>query len=236
MADRMDWFPFHAQDFLTSRTVLLMSDENVGRYVKLLAESWVHGPLPKDMGKMGRLIRLSADEMEAAWREIGEAFEEADDGYVNPRLEETRQEQEAKRERYVRAGRKGAQTRWSQGDNSNASSDANGNANATPNSSKKENKKEIEKKASPKKKARQLSDDWQPNDLHRQLAKREGVDCDREAANFRDHAEANARTQVDWDAAFRTWLRKANDFGSSKAPSKPNHHGGPYVPGAYGNA
>lgn len=63
-----------------------------------------------------------------------------------------------------------------------------------------------------RKRAAPLPGGWTPNDRHREIAKEEGVDCDRQAILFRDHAEATGRTLKDWDAGFRTWLRKARDF------------------------
>lgn len=57
---------------------------------------------------------------------------------------------------------------------------------------------------------RRVPDDWQPKDSHRDLARREGVDLERECASFRDH-EFNPPRQ-DADAAFRNWLRNAARF------------------------
>jgi hypothetical protein len=61
-----------------------------------------------------------------------------------------------------------------------------------------------------------LPADWQPSDEHRALARELGVDCETEAQSFRDHAAANGRTQVDWAASFRTWLRKSQAFASQQ--------------------
>jgi hypothetical protein len=66
------------------------------------------------------------------------------------------------------------------------------------------------------KRAEQLPDSWAPTDAHRELARTEGRDCDREATKFRDHAEATGRVMKDWNAAFRTWLR--SDIGRGRAP------------------
>lgn len=66
-----------------------------------------------------------------------------------------------------------------------------------------------------------LPDSWEPTDAHAEIAKAEGVNLAREAAKFRDHAAANDRRQRDWDAAFRTWLRRANDFGGGQARASP---------------
>lgn len=67
--------------------------------------------------------------------------------------------------------------------------------------------------------ARPLPDDWTPNDTHRSFCAEHRLDLDEEAARFRDHAEANDRRQVSWDAAFRNWLRNARNW-SPKAEAR----------------
>lgn len=57
-----------------------------------------------------------------------------------------------------------------------------------------------------KRPARALPDSWQPNDNHRAYASEHNINLNHEAEQFRQHARANDRRQVDWDAAFRTWL------------------------------
>jgi len=54
--------------------------------------------------------------------------------------------------------------------------------------------------------------DWKPTNDHVKQAQMLGLDISREADMFRDHAEAHSRKAVMWDAAFRMWLRKANDY------------------------
>jgi len=69
-----------------------------------------------------------------------------------------------------------------------------------------------------------LPPDWKPTDEHLTLAEQEGVELDREAEKFRDHAKATDRKLRDWNAAFRNWLRKAGEInggpgdGSRKGP------------------
>jgi hypothetical protein len=64
-----------------------------------------------------------------------------------------------------------------------------------------------------------IPDDWSPTDAHReQAAALPGVDVDVEASKFRDHAEANDRRQVSWDAAFRMWLTRAGEYAARNAP------------------
>ena len=76
---------------------------------------------------------------------------------------------------------------------------------------------EEEKKASPKKRAHSLPDEWTPNEQHQAIATEEGRSLIREIEAFRDHALANGRRQLDWDAAFRNWLR--SDIGKPTRPA-----------------
>lgn len=74
-----------------------------------------------------------------------------------------------------------------------------------------------------RKPAHTLPPDWQPSDAHRSLALAEGVDCDREAARFRDYAEANDWRKVNWEATFRNWLRSPyNANGANGVRGSPN--------------
>ena len=77
----------------------------------------------------------------------------------------------------------------------------------------------------------QLPEGWEPTPDHHQLAKDQGVNCLHEAAKFRDHAAANDRRQRDWDASFRTWLRRSRDYGAAGQNRAPpdNRHRQPEV-------
>ncbi len=63
--------------------------------------------------------------------------------------------------------------------------------------------------------------DWAPQSEEIALAKTLGVDASRELAAFRDHHSAKGTRFVDWNAAFRTWLRNSVKFSrsSGRAPS-----------------
>lgn len=68
-----------------------------------------------------------------------------------------------------------------------------------------------------------LPDGWHPRDAHKKFAAENNLDIEIEAANFRDHAQANDRRQKDWDAAFRMWLRKSTEF-QARRPQQPQQH------------
>jgi hypothetical protein len=58
-----------------------------------------------------------------------------------------------------------------------------------------------------------LPSDWQPRKHERDKAVELGLDPVFEAGQFRNNAISKAKTFVDWDAAFRTWLGNALRFG-----------------------
>ena len=80
----------------------------------------------------------------------------------------------------------------------------------------------------PPKKARSmrsgLSSDWSPSRETRAKAVELGVDCDREAEQFRDFHTAKGSLFIDWEAAFRTWLRNAQKF-AARGGSSPRRQG-----------
>lgn len=75
-----------------------------------------------------------------------------------------------------------------------------------------------------KKRKRRLPEDWSPAGAHASLAASLGVESEREAEQFRDHHAARGSTFVDWDAAFRTWLRNAGRFAAAPRSQRPPTH------------
>lgn len=53
---------------------------------------------------------------------------------------------------------------------------------------------------------------WAPTASHIARAKERGLDVISLAEDFRLHAKANGRVAASWNAAFTTWLKKANQF------------------------
>ena len=64
-----------------------------------------------------------------------------------------------------------------------------------------------------------LSKGWGPNAEHHARCLEGGIDLDREVRQFRDHARANGRRVVDWDAAFSVWLGNARGTKTVRAPT-----------------
>lgn len=72
------------------------------------------------------------------------------------------------------------------------------------------------KKTSRKRAAKDIPDDWKPNEAHLELAKDLGVSTRGLADEFREHHAAKGSRFVDWDQAFRTWIRNAAKFQASR--------------------
>jgi hypothetical protein len=66
-----------------------------------------------------------------------------------------------------------------------------------------------------------LPADWAPRSDELALARQLQVDPTRESEAFRDHHTARGSRFVDWNAAFRNWLRNAVKFSRNgdRAPS-----------------
>lgn len=62
----------------------------------------------------------------------------------------------------------------------------------------------------------QLPTGWEPDSGCEDLAAQLGVDCRAESVKFRDHFQANGKLHVDWQAAFRNWLRRAAEWGANR--------------------
>ena len=62
------------------------------------------------------------------------------------------------------------------------------------------------------KRATQIPDDWQPKEVHLEIAVEYGLDPAYQLRSFRDYCQANGKTYKDWDAAFRNWLNRAKTY------------------------
>lgn len=61
-----------------------------------------------------------------------------------------------------------------------------------------------------------IPDTWQPNAEHAETAHRLHLNIDSEAEDFRNHAQAQGRRLVDWDAGFRSWLKKSAEYAQER--------------------
>lgn len=214
------WFPMYAADFTNSRKVRTMTPAQVGVYVLLLCHEWDAGALPDDMDELAALAN-HADPSDVR-TVVERAFTLVDGRWQNERLESVRDEREARRIQQVQAGQASAKARRRnrlEGVNVRSTSvqrmcskrDVEADTDTPPS---------VEAREGKAKRKRALPPDWKPNEGHHAQAKRDGLNVELEAEQFRDHHTAKGSVMLDWDAAFRTWLRNAVKFNARRRPSE----------------
>lgn len=85
------------------------------------------------------------------------------------------------------------------------------------------------KKSRKRTNATQLPDGWSPGPY----VIPNGVDAKRELERFRNHAQTNGRTAKDWQAAWRNWLLKAEEYARPSQQSRPVGRAEPQPASAY---
>jgi hypothetical protein len=216
----MPWFKvddaFHGHP-----KVMELSPAAVGIWT--LAGSWCANYLTDGEIKAPIVRRLGAsDEMvqelvtAGLWIDLGGAYQFKDWDEYQPLKEEVMAERNAARERMkaVRAKKKGVdrspeQLENVQPNNTGTFAGSSEEVRVTPTQSLSLSLPDPLPKSGRKKPAHAIPANWSPNEAHAQYAEAEGIALDFQAERFRTHAEANDRRLVNWDAAFKNWLLKA---------------------------
>jgi uncharacterized protein YdaU (DUF1376 family) len=102
-------FQFYAADWLSSQRVALMTLEEEGAYIRLLAFCWQHGSIPAEPEKIARLIGKGASTTLATT--LATMFELGGNGLVHERLEAERLKQELWKTKSSEGGKKSAESR-----------------------------------------------------------------------------------------------------------------------------
>ena len=217
----MPWFKVD-DGFHGHPKVMELTPAAVG--VWTLAGSWCANYLTDGEIKTAVVRRLGAtDEMvrelvdAGLWIDLGGSYQFKDWDMYQPLKEEVEAERQAARDRMkaVRAKKKGVERSPEQPENvqpndSGTFADDSEEVRVTPSLSLSLSLPDpIPAKSGRKKPATPIPASWSPNDTHAQYAAAEGIALDFQAERFRTHAEANDRRIVNWDAAFRNWLLKA---------------------------
>ena len=102
-------FQFYPQDFLSSDTVALLDNRELGVFIRLLARSWLGPGLPTDPARLARLAGERLEDFEAMWAgPLGDCFFEEAGRCWNRRLEREREDAHGHSERQALRGRFGA--------------------------------------------------------------------------------------------------------------------------------
>lgn len=100
-------FQFYASDFLTSTSTLSLAAK--GAFISYLSWSWVNGPLPESDQERARVIGISPTKERKIWAEISRFWTMESSGWINRRLEDTRQKQAENRAIQAEKGRRGGE-------------------------------------------------------------------------------------------------------------------------------
>jgi len=241
MAQKLPWFPFYPADFLGAEKVQLMTNEQVGMYVKLLCYQWMEGSIPVKSSSAIAVLRLGwGDETEM--RDFNSVLETCfvkhptEKGrLINKRLDEIRREQEDISLKKQEAGRRGGMAKARLAVLGACQDSASSKSLAKSSYSESESKSEsnsdrrvvvetpaavLPNGSTPKKVVNRgcaLPDDFVFNERGEAMAKGYGLNPHKELAAFRDYHIAHGTISKDWQASFRTWLRNAVKFAAKVA-------------------
>ncbi len=106
-------FQFYPSDFLSDENVILMSNQAVGCYIKLLCVCWKEGSIPSDLSKLTKLCNETPETMAELWPSLEPCFKQNSHGRMtNPRLEREWLKQQGFRKERSESGKRGASKRW----------------------------------------------------------------------------------------------------------------------------
>jgi uncharacterized protein YdaU (DUF1376 family) len=114
MADKSPAFQFYPKDFLTDERVVLMSNTEVGIYVRLLCFCWLEGTLPLETVSLAHMARMPLKQFTKLWERsiVRTCFKLAEDGRLHhKRLDEERNKQADFRRRQSDKGKASAASR-----------------------------------------------------------------------------------------------------------------------------
>lgn len=115
-------FQFYPAEFFADVNVILMSNREIGCYIKLLCICWREGSIPNEINKIAKICGENNSEMAELWLAIKPCFRSAindQEKLINPRLDEERKKQNKFKKERSETGKKGAKARWNKGSGDN---------------------------------------------------------------------------------------------------------------------
>jgi hypothetical protein len=215
---------------ITDSTIWSLDAETCKVFITMLAMADPEGYVAAAVDGIAGRSRLSIEQVESAIQKLsapdprsrnkssdGRRIVEVDRGWLIPAIpwfrELARHEAEKARKR-----------KWARANNSGRPMGASEVARPTETETETETEREIQigllREAQPKsalrtsrKRHTAIPDGWEPSRTPAIIALEQKVHVPTELAQFRDRAVRDGATYVDWDAAWRTWLRNAARFG-----------------------
>lgn len=216
----MNYFPFHIGDYAAHTGHLEPMEDLI--YRRLLDAYYLReGPLPAEVQSTAKLIRLRsmASDVESVLKEF---FELTEAGWMHRRCEAEVTKMQDKQAKARDAAQQSVNSRKAAAERRLAEQQANAERTLpsgltdvqlpTPTPTPTPKNKDMGAEAPPNRK-RRLPEDFAPNETGVKAAETAGLDLGREVQAFRDHHQAQGSSMLDWQAAWRTWVNKAVQFG-----------------------
>ena len=205
----MNYYQHHIGDFNNATRHLSRLERSIYRDLLDLYYD-LEKPLQLDFDKLARRIMVEDGERGAMRDVLNEFFVLQDDGYHNARADR----EIASFQRMAIGGKMGAAKRWAKGSDSPPIAtplppQAKANANHEPVTM---NHEPLVTQGKPAKRKTRLPENFEPNETGVEMANKAGLNVRSELAKFVNHHTANGTLFLDWQAAFRTWIGKAQSY------------------------
>lgn len=218
-------FQFYAADYLADEKVQVMTLEDEGCYVRLMAYGWREGSIPEDPEIQARLCKgVKPSDLVIGCFKGGVQNGAPEGRLVHPRLEIERAKQAEWKAKSAEGGRKSAHKRKhhkvisvEQGGSSTVPRVVQPKGNSSSSFSSSISNNNTHKR----KPSHRVPEDFHVTDAMMEWARTEkpDVDISAETRLFRDHEFEKPKT--DWPAAWRNWMRNAPKF----KPMRPSGNG-----------
>lgn len=111
-------FQFYPKDFLSDENVMLMSNQELGCYIKLISFCWIEGSIPSDIKNIAKLCGEDASVMSQLWQSIEKCFIAGEKGRLDqPRIKAEKIKQQEYRSIKSASGINGASSKWGETSN-----------------------------------------------------------------------------------------------------------------------
>ena len=219
----MHYYQFNIGDYAShTRHLNLLEDL---AYRRLLDIYYLQErPLNVGITSVARQINMRDHEVEVK-AVLEEFFELTDEGWINRRADQ----EIAKYQEFIAAGKRGAAKRWAKATVKGGESEANGEANSPPNATPIVNNKHkpitiVEAKQPKQSRGTRLPADWVATEEQLRFCQTDRPDLNPKAVadRFRDFWIAQPGTKgvkLDWDATWRNWVRNEKAGGGTKPAS-----------------
>ena len=231
MSGRPDtWMPMYWRDYIADTRNL--STEQHGAYLLLIGYYWVTGrPLPDDDAQLCAVARCTL----ARWRALRPLvlafFRREHDGWRHKRIDHELAKTTGAYERRTKANRENIRKRYQKPTNGSPVVDAPSyqpNTQLQPQPQSEANASEVEAAppappAPPKRKTRLPEDFHVPPDWLAWAIEDHGMLAGQvyeQAKRFTDHWRGTGEPKADWQATWRNWIRRAEDFDGKRPAGK----------------